>query len=127
MLRRSSVIVADCHRRAVEAAERAARAGNAADRDFWLACERRWLGLAEFNAASERLNDFVESRSSRAPEHRKRADEARPSAEESLRLLNALNRITDPDKLAELLSLAEQMASNSPEFDQLQQRSRPKH
>ena len=63
MLRRPSDITADCFRRASEAAQRADRATTSQDKAFWLGCEQRWLGLAKHQEDSERLNDFVMSRS----------------------------------------------------------------
>jgi hypothetical protein len=63
MLRRPSNITADCHRRASEAAQRADRASTPQDKAFWLGCEQRWLDLAKHQEDSERLNDFVMSRS----------------------------------------------------------------
>lgn len=123
MLRRSSRIVAECHRRALEAAERAAGSNSGEDREFWLLCEQRWLGHAKQQEDSERLNDFVQSRVTA----RNLADKSKPTAEETLRLMNALQSITDPDKLDEIRSLAERLASESPRFAELVQRFRRKH
>jgi hypothetical protein len=123
MLRRQSKIVAECHRRALEAAERAARSSSREDREFWLLCEQRWLDHAKQQEDSERLNDFVQSRS----KARDIADNSEPTAEETLRLVSALNSIIDPDKRDEILRLAEQMAGSSPRFAEFLQRLRPKN
>lgn len=127
MLRRASRTVADCYQRASEAAERAARASNTADREFWLAREQRWLDLAKHQEVSERLDDFVQTRSARF----RAADDVQPisppSAEEGLRLLIALNSIADPKKLAEILNLAERLARDSPEFAKLSHIRRTTH
>lgn len=120
MLRRSSRIVAECHRRALEAAERAARSAGPEDQEFWLSCEQRWLDHAKQQQDSERLNDFVQSRS----RDRAIADNSEPTAEETLRLMTALQSITDPDRRAEIQTLAERLASTSPRFAALLQRFR---
>ena len=39
--------IEDCFIKAAESSERAARAKRAADRDFYLRMERKWLGLAD--------------------------------------------------------------------------------
>lgn len=123
MLRRQSKIVAECYRRAVDAAERAARSTSHEDREFWLLCEQRWLDHAKQQEDAERLNDFVQSRSRR----RDVADSSEPTAEETLRLLTAVNSITDPDKLDEIVTLAERLAATSPRYAELLQQLRPKH
>ena len=64
MLRRPSEMVADAYQRASAAAERAGRSSNPDDREFWLACEQRWLEFAKHLEDCERLNDFVASRGS---------------------------------------------------------------
>ena len=122
MLRSPSKIVAECHRRAVEAAERGAGSASLEDREFWLQCEQRWLDHARQQEAAERLNDFVQSRSSIDD-----ADRSEPTAEEALRLVTALNSIVDPDKRDEILALAERMAGASPRFAELLQRLKPRH
>lgn len=123
MLRRQSKIVSECHRRALEAAERAAGSSRREDREFWLLCEQRWLDHARQREDSERLNDFVQGRS-RA---RDIADNSEPTAEETLRLVTALNSIIDPDRRDELFRLVEQMAGTSPRFAEFLQRTRPKN
>ena len=123
MLRRQSKIVAECHRRALEAAERAARSTGREDQEFWLQCEQRWLDHAKQQEESERLNDFVQSRSG-VPGV---ADNSEPTAEETLRLVTAMNSIVDPDKRDEILALAERMAGASPRFAELLLRMSSKH
>jgi len=120
---RQSKIVSECHRRALEAAERATGSSSGEDREFWLLCEQRWLDHAKQREDSERLDDFVQSRS-RA---RDITDSSEPTAEETLRLVTALNSIIDPDKRDELFRLVEQMAGTSPRFVELLQRTRPKN
>jgi len=122
MLRRSSATVADCYRRAAEAAERAEQASTPDDRKFWLVRERRWLELAKHQEASERLKDFVRSRSASV-----RAPAAHPSPEEALRLLAALNGLSNPDDLAEVYALAERLAGEKPEVAALMDRRRTRH
>lgn len=122
MLRRPSKIVSECHRRALEAAERAAGSSSREDREFSLHCEQRWLDHAK-REDSERLDDFVQSRS-RA---RDIADNSEPTAEETLRLVTALNSIFDPDKRDELFRLVEHMAGTSPRFAEFLLRTRPKN
>jgi hypothetical protein len=43
---RASQLVADCHRRAIECAEKARATISSTDREFFLDMERRWLFLA---------------------------------------------------------------------------------
>lgn len=107
----------------MEAAERAIGSTSHEDREFWLECEQRWLDHARQQEDSERLNDFVQSRSG----VRDVADRSEPTAEETLRLVAALNSIADPDKRDEVLAFAERLAATSPRFAELLQRLRPKH
>jgi len=50
-----------------------------------------------------------------------------PTAEEALRLTSAFLRITDPDKIAEVLALAERHASKSPKLARALQKLKTKH
>jgi len=125
MLRRSSATVADCHRRALEAAERAERASSPEDRKFWLAREQRWLELAKHQEACERLNDFVSSRHARFRSARR--DMPVPEPDEVVRLLIALNGINNPEQMAEVVELAERLARDAPEFEELMDRRRTRH
>lgn len=127
MLRRSSAIVAHYHRRATEAAERAALADNPSDKKFWMACEQRWLDLVKSQHVSERLSDYIESQSARERGRKVNGSGSFPTPEETLRLVEALNTIKDPGKLAELIALAEELAADSPIFAALQEKSRSKH
>jgi len=122
MLRRSSATIADCHRRALEAAERAERASSPEDQDFWLGRERRWLELAQHQEACERLDDFVSTRSASTDR-----PSTRPEPEEVLRLLTALAGFSNPEQLAEIVELAQQFASDAPEFKELMARRQTKH
>lgn len=50
-----------------------------------------------------------------------------PSAEEALRLTSAFLQITDPDKVAEVLALAERHASKSPKLARALQKLKTRH
>lgn len=93
------------------------------DREFSLLCEQRWLDHARQEEKSERLNDFVQGRCTA----RNIAVKSEPTAAETLRLVTALQSITDPDRLDEIRTLAERLASASPRFADLRQRSGRKH
>lgn len=122
MLRRSSETVADCQQRALEAGERADRAINPDDRNYWLARQQRWLEIAAHQERSERIDHFVSSLSSPAGSFN-----APPEPDDALRLLVALNGITNPDDLAEVLALAERLARGTPGFAELMDRRQAKH
>ena len=52
---RASQLVADCHRRAIECAEKARATISSTDREFFLDMERRWLFLARIYEFTDRL------------------------------------------------------------------------
>jgi len=58
MLQKTAKLVADCHRRAAECAERARCAQTPGDRQFYLDMERHWLMLADSYELTDRLGSF---------------------------------------------------------------------
>ena len=55
------------------------------------------------------------------------AGQKEPSPEESLRLVEAFSRIMDPEKQADILTLAELYASGNPKFTEALLKLKPKH
>ena len=65
MLQRASKSVADCHRRANECVDKAARASNPEDQLFYLDMADRWLFLArsyEFTERSSAVSNELDRR-----------------------------------------------------------------
>jgi hypothetical protein len=66
MLQKTASLVAGCHRRAIECAEKARRAFSSEDCEFYLEMERRWLFLArsyEFTDGLDCISSELDRRS----------------------------------------------------------------